>query len=154
MLAHGALFWCIPVDGPVMGQEPWQVANLRHERAIRGTAMLFSLAVAATMFMSLSALTARGAEYDCGPAAFALFAGPGQQTVDAADCRRAASQRLTTVTGLVVLATVGAILGPRLLAIPAAPMPSDDRGAAPLPSERSRPPRPARRRRPFTDAVG
>lgn len=137
-----------------MGQEPWQAANIRHERAIRGTAMLFSLAVAATMFMSLTALTARGAEYDCGPAAFALFAGPSGQTVDAADCRRAAGQRLTTVTGLVALATVGAILGPRLLAVPAGPLPLDDHGAEPLPSERGRPPRPARRRRPFTDAVG
>lgn len=114
--------------------------------------MLFCLIVAATMFLSLTALTDRGADYDCGPAAFALLAGPDVQTVDVADCRRAAGQRLTTVSGLVVLATLGAAWGPRLLATPEPPRP-----VAPphdlLPSDRVPRAHSSRRQRPFSDAT-
>ncbi|CAN5753748.1 hypothetical protein BH23ACT10_BH23ACT10_13520 [soil metagenome] len=135
-----------------MSQEPWPDASVRQERAIRGTAMLFCLIVAATMFASLTALTARGADYDCGPAAFALFAGPDAQTTDVADCGRAAGQRLTTVGGLIVLAMLGATLGPRLLTTPEPP-----RAIEPpydlLPSDRVPRAHSSRRQRPFSDAT-
>jgi hypothetical protein len=137
-----------------MGQQPWRDADVRHERAIRSVAMLFCLIVAATMFFSLTALTGDGADYDCGPAAFALLAGPADQAADVADCRRAAGQRLTTVSGLVILATFGAAVGPRLLAAPATVRSPTD-PSPDLPSDgRVRHPRPARRRRPFSDAIG
>ncbi len=106
------------------------------------------------MFLSLTALTGKGTAYDCGPAAFALMAGPGEQTRNVADCRRAAGQRLTTVTGLVVLATIGASIGPRLLDT----ADSEPIRAEPMPAsrtvDRSRPPRPTKRRSPFVDTIG
>lgn len=114
--------------------------------------MLFCLIVAATMFMSLTALTARGADYACGPAAFALFAGPDVETVDVADCRRAAGQRLTTVGGLIVLASLGAALGPRLLTTPE-PLRTVDPPHDLLPSGHAPHAPSSRRRRPFSDAT-
>ncbi len=137
-----------------MASIPWPSAACRRRRAIRGTALLFSLIVASTMFFSLTATTGNGAAYDCGPAAFALMAGPGEQTRHRANCRRAAGQRLTTVTGLVVLATIGAAIGPRLLDTnepePVRAYPVLDSRAV----DRPRHPRPTRRRSPFADTIG
>ncbi len=115
--------------------------------------MLFCLMASSTMFFSLTAPAGSGAAFDCGPAAFALIAGPGEQTRDAADCRRAAGQRMTTVTGLVALATIGAAIGPPLLDSnepePIRTQPLPDGG----PCDRSRQPRSTRRRSPFADTI-
>lgn len=124
------------------------------QRAVLATTGMFALIVASAMFFSLSALTRTGAEFDCGPAAFALIAGPGHESAQVADCRRAASQRLTTVSGLVVLAIVGARMGWRLFDTPP---PRDDLVDEPpdrLPRARARSPRPSRQRRPYADRVG
>lgn len=130
----------------------WPEPASGRQRAVQATAALFVLIVASMMFFSLTALTREGADYDCGPAAFALVAGPDRQTDRTADCRRAASQRLTTVTGLATLAVIAGAFGTRLLE--GAP---DSRDAGPLdardrlPSDRSRRPRPPRRRYPYAD---
>lgn len=130
----------------------WPEAASGRQRAVQAVAALFALIVASTMFISLTALTSEGADYECGPAAFALLAGPDQQSARTADCRRAASQRMTTVAGLVALAWIAGSFGTRLLDGPIDPRRSDppetgDR----LPSERARRPRPPRRRYPYAE---
>lgn len=130
----------------------WPEPTSGRQRAVQATAALFVLVVASTMFFSLTALTGRGADYDCGPAAFALVAGPDAQTVTTADCRRAAGQRLTTVVGLVTLFLVAGSVGTRLLDGPIDPRPTGTTDAADqLPSGRSRRARPPRRRYPYAE---
>lgn len=130
----------------------WPEPASGRQRAVQGTAALFVLIVTSAMFFSLTALTRAGADYDCGPAAFALVAGPDRQTDRTADCRRAASQRLTTVAGLATLAVIAGAFGTRLLAGSNDAPGADPRDARDrLPSDRSRRPRPPRRRYPYTD---
>jgi hypothetical protein len=131
----------------------WPEPASGRQRAAQAVAALFVLIAASTMFLSLTALTGEGADYDCGPAAFALVAGPDRQTDRTADCRRAASQRLTTVAGLATLAVMAGAFGTRLLEGPDGTRddgPLDARDL--LPSDRARRPRPPRRRYPYADS--
>jgi hypothetical protein len=81
--------------------------------------------IASAMFFSLKATNDMGAMVDCGPAAYALFAGPTDPELDHGDCRRAAWQRMTTVTGLVMLTAVGSSIGGRLARTPVPNRPPD-----------------------------
>lgn len=124
----------------------WPEPMNGRQRAVQGTAAMFVLIVAATMFLSLTTLTRAGADYGCGPATFALLAGPDRQTDQVGDCRRAASQRLTTVVGLATLALLAGSFGTRLLETPQGAeadrhdlrdhMPSDRSARARLPRRR------------------
>ena len=119
------------------------------QRAILVGAGLVMLIAIATMFLSLTALTDAGADYDCGPAAYAFVAGPAHATDLVADCRTAAAQRFTTVAGLTTLTGIGGLLAALLLPAPAF-MSVDLRGEpTELPDKRARQPRAPRRRHPY-----
>lgn len=81
-------------------------------------ATAIGLMIASAMFFSLTATNDVGARIDCGPAAYALFAGPADPEIDHGDCRREAWQRMTTVTGLVGLTVIGSSIGVRLARTP------------------------------------
>lgn len=121
----------------------------RRQRAILVSAGLVMLLAAATMFLSLDAVTAAGADYDCGPAAYALVAGPSEVTALVADCRTAAAKRLTTVIGLAVLTAVGGVLAALLLPAPERYPGALDQQPGELPEKRARQARRPRRRHPY-----
>lgn len=121
----------------------------RRQRAILVGAGLAMLLAASTMFLSLDALTAAGADYDCGPAAYAFVAGPSAATDLVADCRTAAAKRLTTVTGLSMLTGVGGLLAALLLPAPAPHGAFRDQQPVELPEKRARQARRPRRRHPY-----
>jgi hypothetical protein len=89
------------------------------QRAVHSFTTAIGLMIASAMFFSLKATTDVGARIDCGPAAYALFADPADHELDQGDCRREARERLTTVTGLVMLTAVGSYIGGRLARTPA-----------------------------------
>lgn len=131
----------------------WAVPVNRRQLAIKATAMVFSLIVASTMFFTITALTATGDEYDCGPAAYALFAGPSVQTNEVADCQMHAQRRLTTVVGLVVLACIGSAMGWRLFDTPIADRRHVEPRERPLPDDLDRLGRRPRNKRLHADGV-
>ncbi|HSK96802.1 MAG TPA: hypothetical protein VK891_09315 [Euzebyales bacterium] len=88
------------------------------QRAVHSFATVIGLIIASAMFFSLKATTPTGGTVDCGPAAYALFANPADDQADRGDCRREAWQRMTTVTGLVLLTVVGSAIGGRLARTP------------------------------------
>lgn len=88
------------------------------QRAVHAAATVLGLLIASTMFFGSEATTATGAEFDCGPAAYALLAGPERQTAEHGDCETAARKRLTTVAGLIVLTVIGSQIGSRLCRTP------------------------------------
>lgn len=144
-----AWFCTAPADIDGMLHLLWPEPASGRQRVVQGTAALFLLTVMSAMFFSLTALTGAGADYDCGPAAFALVAGPDRQTDRTADCRRAASQRLTTVAGLATLAVIAGAFGTRLL--DGAPGSRRADAADRSVYERPRAPRPSRPGVPHTD---
>ena len=89
------------------------------QRAVHSFATAIGLIIASTMFFSLKATTATGAVVDCGPAAYAMFADAAEHAPDQGDCHREAWQRMTTVTGLVMLTVIGSHIGGRLAKTPA-----------------------------------
>ena len=95
------------------------------QRAVHSFATAIGLMIASAMFFSLKATNDMGARIDCGPAAYALFAGPADSELDHGDCRREAWQRMTTVTGLVMLTVVGSTIGSRLARTPPVYSPPD-----------------------------
>lgn len=88
------------------------------QRAVHAVATVIGLTIASAMFFSIKAETAVGGEFDCGPAAYALVAGPASQDAEQGDCRTAAGKRLTTVAGLIVLTVIGSNIGARLARSP------------------------------------
>lgn len=120
----------------------------RRQRAILVTTGAIVLLAVASMFLSLTALTAAGADHDCGPAAYALVVGPDRATELVANCRTAAAQRLTTALGLGTLTAVGGVLAALLLPAPDA-VPPAEQAPSTLPANRARQERPPRRRHPF-----
>ena len=107
------------------------------QRAVHSFATAIGLIIASAMFFSLEATTEAGGEVDCGPAAYAMFAAPAERTLDQGSCQREAWQRMTTVTGLVVLTVIGSHIGGRLAKTPD---PSRPRESAPLVVEAPRRP--------------
>jgi hypothetical protein len=107
------------------------------QRAVHSFATAIGLIIASAMFFSLKATTETGAEVECGPAAYAMFAAPADYVPDQGACQREAWQRMTTVTGLVVLTVIGSHIGGRLAKTPA---PSRPREGAPLVVEAPRRP--------------
>lgn len=95
------------------------------QRVVHALATVIGLMIASAMFFSLKATNEIGAMVDCGPAAYALFAGPADPELDQGDCRRAAWQRMTTVTGLVMLTVIGSSMGVRLAKTPVASLPRE-----------------------------
>jgi hypothetical protein len=96
------------------------------QRAVHSFATVIGLVIASAMFFSLKATTPAGGEVDCGPAAYALFASsPADDEPDRGDCRTEAWQRMTTVTGLVLLTVIGSYIGGRLARTPAAVRPRE-----------------------------
>ena len=82
-------------------------------------ATMVGLIIASAMFFSLEATAPAGDEVDCAPAPYALFASsPAADEPDPADCRSEAWQRMTTVTGLVLLTVIGSYIGGRLARTP------------------------------------
>lgn len=88
------------------------------QRLVHALATVVALTIASAMFFSIKAATAVGGEFECGPAAYALVAGPTHQDAEQGDCRTAATKRLTTVTGLIVLTIIGSHIGARLTRSP------------------------------------
>lgn len=88
------------------------------QRLVHALATVIAITIASAMFFSIKAPTAIGGEFDCGPAAYALFAGPAHEDAEVGDCRTAASKRLTTVIGLIVLTVIGSHIGARLARSP------------------------------------
>lgn len=89
------------------------------QRAVHSFATVIGLIIASAMFFSLKATTPTGGAVDCGPAAYALFASAPDDRTELADCRREAWQRMTTVSGLVLLTITGSYIGGRLARTPA-----------------------------------
>jgi hypothetical protein len=88
------------------------------QRAVHSVATAVGLIIASTMFFSIRAPTSLGGEYDCGPAAYALFAGPSAEHPEQGNCRSAAGERLTTVSGLLMLTVIGSYIGGQLSRTP------------------------------------
>jgi hypothetical protein len=105
-----------PIKGDMYGN--WAERLNGQQRAVHAIATVIALTIASSMFFSIKAATAIGGEYDCGPAAYALVAGPTEQDAEQGDCHTAASKRLTTVAGLIVLTVIGSQIGVRLTRTP------------------------------------
>lgn len=108
------------------------------QRLVHALATVIALTIASAMFFSIKATTAVGGEFDCGPAAYALVAGPEYEDGEKGDCRTAASKRLTTVTGLIVLTIIGSHIGARLTRSPRPTHPHNIVRQTP-PTDRTRP---------------
>ena len=96
----------------------WALRLNGRQRVVHAVATVLALIIASTMFFGIKAPTAIGGEFDCGPAAYALLAGPERSTTDEGDCQAAAGKRLTTVIGLIALTLVGGHIGVRLSQAP------------------------------------
>jgi hypothetical protein len=96
------------------------------QRAVHSFATVIGLIIASAMFFSLKATTPTGGVVDCGPAAYALFASPADDQPDHGDCRREAWQRMTTVSGLVLLTVIGSHIGGRLARTPTTARPREN----------------------------
>lgn len=132
----------VPADLWGMYRSFWAERLNGRQRGVYAVAMTFGLIIASAMFFELDAPTGNGGEYDCGPTAYALLAGPVVETAAQADCQTAALQRTTTVSGLLLLSAMGAAMGARLVATPRPP------ARAPQPTVRTQPLSAAPRRRP------
>jgi hypothetical protein len=115
----------MPADHAGMRVISWADRLNGRQRAVHSFATAIGLMIASAMFFSLRATNDMGALIDCGPAAYALFAGPADSELDHGDCRREAWQRMTTVTGLVGLTVIGSSIGVRLARTPPASRPPE-----------------------------
>lgn len=94
-----------------MRENSWAAQLNGRQRTVHSLSTVLALLIASSMFFGLSAPTTTGVEFDCGPAAYALIAGPDHATVEHGDCGTAASKRLTTAVGLIGLTIIGSALG-------------------------------------------
>jgi hypothetical protein len=88
------------------------------QRTVYSFATAIALLIASTMFFSITTVNEVGVPYECGPAAYALLAGPDDEDPERGDCQTAARQRLTTVSGLILLIIIGSHIGSRLSRTP------------------------------------